>query len=71
MAPEATRLPVTLSRDAEGQRIDPVQLHYIYENKKCGAVDGFRAIGAMAANADAKELAAMTAFGRALGLAFQ
>jgi geranylgeranyl diphosphate synthase type II len=57
--------------EAEGQRISRNQLRYIHENKTAALLTASVRLGAMAANAPAKQLAAITAFGRALGLAFQ
>lgn len=57
--------------EAEGRRINRAQLRYIHENKTAALLTTSVRLGAMAANASAKQLAAITAFGRALGLAFQ
>ena len=57
--------------EAEGRRINRAQLRYIHENKTAALLTASVRLGAMAANATAKQLAAITAFGRALGLAFQ
>jgi geranylgeranyl diphosphate synthase type II len=57
--------------EAEGRRISRAQLRYIHENKTAALLTASVRLGAMAANASAKQLAAITAFGRALGLAFQ
>jgi geranylgeranyl diphosphate synthase type II len=57
--------------EGEGRRINRAQLRYIHENKTAALLTASVRLGAMAANADAKQLAAVTAFGRALGLAFQ
>jgi geranylgeranyl diphosphate synthase type II len=57
--------------EAEGRRINRAQLRYIHENKTAALLTASVRLGAMAANANAKQLAAITAFGRALGLAFQ
>ncbi len=57
--------------EAEGRRINRAQLRYIHENKTAALLTASVRLGAMAANASAKQLAAITAFGRALGLAFQ
>src|SRR2546422_273005 len=46
-------------------------LRYIHQNKTAAILTASVCLGAMSANATAKELAAMTKFGRALGLAFQ
>jgi geranylgeranyl diphosphate synthase type II len=57
--------------EAEGRRINRAQLRYIHENKTAALLTASVRLGAMAANASAKQLVAITAFGRALGLAFQ
>ena len=57
--------------EAEGRRITPTELRSIHENKTAALLTTSVRLGAMAANATAKKLAALTAFGRALGLAFQ
>ena len=57
--------------EAEGKKIRPAELRSIHENKTAALLTSSIRLGAMAANATAKQLAAVTAFGRALGLAFQ
>jgi geranylgeranyl diphosphate synthase type II len=57
--------------EAEGRRINRAQLRYIHENKTAALLTASVRLGAMAANASTKQLTAITAFGRALGLAFQ
>jgi len=57
--------------EAEGRNIDMMGLRYIHENKTAAILTTSARLGAMSANADAKKLAAITKFGRALGLAFQ
>jgi geranylgeranyl diphosphate synthase type II len=57
--------------EAEGRRINRAQLRYIHENKTAALLTASVRLGAMAANSNAKQLTAITAFGRALGLAFQ
>ena len=57
--------------EAEGRRINRAQLRYIHENKTAALLTASVRLGAMAANASARQLTAITAFGRALGLAFQ
>jgi geranylgeranyl diphosphate synthase, type II len=57
--------------EAEGRRINRAQLRYIHENKTAALLTASVRLGAMAANASAKQLTAITAFGQALGLAFQ
>src|SRR5437588_11261709 len=57
--------------EAEGQRVGLADLRYIHQNKTAAILTASVCLGAMSANATAKELAAVTKFGRALGLAFQ
>ena len=57
--------------EAERQRISRRQVRSIHENKTAALLAASVRLGAMAANASAKQLAAVSAFGRALGLAFQ
>jgi geranylgeranyl diphosphate synthase type II len=57
--------------EAEGKKSDRAQLRYIHENKTAAILTTSVRLGAMSANADAKKLAAITRFGRSLGLAFQ
>jgi geranylgeranyl diphosphate synthase type II len=57
--------------EAEGRNVTRHQLRYIHENKTAAMLMSSVRLGAMTANADAKELRAMTNFGRGLGLAFQ
>lgn len=57
--------------EAEGRRITRAQVRSIHENKTAALLTTSVRLGAMAANANAKKLAAISAFGRALGLAFQ
>jgi geranylgeranyl diphosphate synthase type II len=57
--------------EAEGRKINRAQLRYIHENKTAALLTASVRLGAMAANASAKQLTAITAFGQALGLAFQ
>ena len=57
--------------EAEGHKTDRAQLRYIHENKTAAILTTSVRLGAMSANASMKQLAAMTRFGRALGLAFQ
>lgn len=57
--------------EAEGCRINRAQLRYIHENKTAALLTASVRLGAMTANASAKQLTAITKFGRALGLAFQ
>src|SRR5947199_8390765 len=57
--------------EAEGKKVSLADLQYIHRNKTAAILTASVCLGAMSANATAKELAAMTKFGRALGLAFQ
>lgn len=57
--------------EAEGHQTDREQLRYIHENKTAAILTTSVRLGAMSANANPKQLAAITKFGRALGLAFQ
>ena len=57
--------------EAEGRKVTRAQLRYIHENKTAAILTTSVRLGAMSANASAKQLAAVTQFGRALGLAFQ
>ena len=57
--------------EAEGRKTDRAQLRYIHENKTAAILTSTVRLGAMSANADPRKLAAITKFGRALGLAFQ
>lgn len=57
--------------EAEGKTISRAALRYIHENKTAALLTTSVRLGAMSANATAKQLAAITEFGRALGLAFQ
>ena len=57
--------------EAEGKKVTRAQLQYIHENKTAAILTTAVRLGAMSANANSKQLAAVTTFGRALGLAFQ
>jgi geranylgeranyl diphosphate synthase type II len=57
--------------EAEGRQINRAQLRYIHENKTAALLTASVRLGAMSANATPTQLKAITAFGRALGLAFQ
>jgi geranylgeranyl diphosphate synthase, type II len=57
--------------EAEGRRITRAQVRSIHENKTAALLTASVRLGAMAANANTKQLGAISAFGRALGLAFQ
>src|SRR5437899_2106947 len=57
--------------EAEGKNANRSQLRYIHENKTAAILATSVRLGAMSANANPKQLNAITKFGRALGLAFQ
>jgi geranylgeranyl diphosphate synthase type II len=57
--------------EAEGKDADRAQLRYIHENKTAAILSTSVRLGAMSANANSKQLSAITKFGQALGLAFQ
>src|ERR1700682_1455427 len=57
--------------EAEGKQVTPAELRSIHENKTAAILTTSVRLGAMSANANPKQLAAITKFGRALGLAFQ
>lgn len=57
--------------EAEGKNASRAELRYIHENKTAAILTTSVRLGAMSANANTKQLAAITKFGRALGLAFQ
>ncbi|HEY6112067.1 MAG TPA: farnesyl diphosphate synthase [Chthoniobacterales bacterium] len=57
--------------EAEGQNASRDRVRYIHENKTAAILSASVRLGAMSANANAKQLGAITKFGRALGLAFQ
>ncbi len=57
--------------EAEGRTITRAELRYIHENKTAALLTTSVRLGAMSANATAKQVAALTEFGRSLGLAFQ
>jgi geranylgeranyl diphosphate synthase type II len=57
--------------EAEGQRIDRARLRFIHKNKTAALITTSVRLGAMSANATESQLAAITEFGGALGLAFQ
>lgn len=57
--------------EGEGQPMDRAGLRYIHENKTAAMLTTSVRLGAMSANASAKQLAAITDFGRSSGLAFQ
>jgi geranylgeranyl diphosphate synthase type II len=57
--------------EAEGKKAGRAELRYIHENKTAAILTTSVRLGAMSANANPKQVAAITKFGRALGLAFQ
>ena len=57
--------------EAEGKKTMRGELLYIHQNKTAAILTASVCLGAMSADAPRKQLAAMTKFGRALGLAFQ
>ncbi|MEI9998370.1 MAG: polyprenyl synthetase family protein [Verrucomicrobiota bacterium] len=57
--------------EGEGRKITPRELRYIHENKTAALIASSIRLGAMSANATAKQLATLTDFGQTLGLAFQ
>lgn len=57
--------------EAEGKKTNRAKLRYIHENKTAAMLTASVRLGTMSANANPKQLNAITKFGRALGLAFQ
>lgn len=57
--------------EAEGRKPDGAELRYIHRCKTAALLTSSIRLGAMSANAPAAKLDALTAFGQALGLAFQ
>ncbi len=57
--------------EAEGKNVKRRELQFIHENKTAAILRTSVRLGAMSANADGKELSAITRFGQRLGLAFQ
>jgi geranylgeranyl diphosphate synthase type II len=57
--------------EAEGRKLNRAQVRSIHENKTAALLTASVRLGAMSANATTRQLAAVTAFGRSLGLAFQ
>lgn len=57
--------------EAEGKKVSLTDLRYIHEHKTAAILTTSVRLGAMSANANAKQLSAITKFGRSLGLAFQ
>lgn len=56
---------------AEGRATDPATVDYIHRHKTAALLCAAVRMGAIAAGADEKSLATLTAYGRAIGLAFQ
>jgi geranylgeranyl diphosphate synthase type II len=57
--------------EGEGKKLGVADLAYIHRCKTAALLTSSIRLGAMSANATPKQLAALTAFGQALGLAFQ
>jgi geranylgeranyl diphosphate synthase, type II len=57
--------------EGEGRKLSGAELRYIHRCKTAALLTSSIRLGAMSANATAKQLAALTDFGQALGLAFQ
>jgi geranylgeranyl diphosphate synthase, type II len=57
--------------EGEGRKLSGVELRYIHRCKTAALLTSSIRLGAMSANATPKQLAALTDFGQALGLAFQ
>lgn len=57
--------------EAEGRKLSGAELRYIHRCKTAALLTTSIRLGAMSANAPAAKLDALTAFGQALGLAFQ
>lgn len=57
--------------EAEGKKVSLAEVRFIHERKTAALIVLSLRLGAMTANASSKDLQAMTAFGTALGLAFQ
>ena len=57
--------------EAEGKKVKRDQLQFIHENKTAAILRSSVRLGAMSANADARNLSAITRLGQRLGLAFQ
>jgi geranylgeranyl diphosphate synthase type II len=57
--------------EAEGKRTTRAELRYIHENKTSAILATSVRLGAMSANAEPKQLSAISRFGGSLGLAFQ
>ena len=57
--------------EGEGRKVSPQQLKYIHQHKTAALITSSIRLGAMSANATEKQLATLSKFGQALGLAFQ
>jgi len=57
--------------EGEGRKLSGAELRYIHRCKTAALLTSSIRLGAMSANATPKQLAALTDFGQALGLAFQ
>lgn len=57
--------------EGEGRKATRAQLRFIHEGKTAAMIEASVRLGAMSADAAPKSLAALTVFGRNLGLAFQ
>lgn len=57
--------------EGEGKKLSGAELQYIHRCKTAALLTASIRLGAMSANATPKQLAALTEFGQALGLAFQ
>ena len=57
--------------EGEGKKATRAQLRFIHECKTAAMIEASLRLGAMSANATSRQLDALTAFGRHLGLAFQ
>lgn len=57
--------------EAEGRKSTRAELKFIHEGKTAAMIAASLRLGAMTANATPRQLEALTAFGRSLGLAFQ
>jgi geranylgeranyl diphosphate synthase type II len=57
--------------EGEGKKLNRAELRYIHENKTAALLTTSVRLGAMSANATARQLRAISDFGYALGLAFQ
>jgi geranylgeranyl diphosphate synthase type II len=57
--------------EAEGKNVKRDRLQFIHQNKTAAILKSSVRLGAMSANADARQLSAVTRFGQQLGLAFQ